>query len=256
LQWTLKPKRFPQQSLSWLHGSPFDTQQIGLMIDPPLAQVPLQQSALPPHPVPGAPHVVVDVVLLEVLVLLELLVLLPEVVEVVAELHVVPVASVDANGQPGLHAWPDGQHLRLDPDPHGVVPDGHPHRPWARLMHATPLLQQLGPHGVRPLAQQQPVEACEHAPPAGQHASPHTGWPAGQVTAAPPRKGLSTVAAAAAAAAAPSTLSALRRDVEAAIVRASPSNRSAMSSPRHASTHSQRSVKREGRSGGNRRSCR
>ena len=35
--------------------------------------------------------------------------------------------------------WPAGQHVRLAALPHEVVPDGQPHLPLARSMHAVPL---------------------------------------------------------------------------------------------------------------------
>jgi hypothetical protein len=165
-----------------------------------------------------------------IVVVVELLLLLVELLElaevdVVALTQALPVPSDDAGAHPGLQACPAGQHLRLAPLPHGVVPAGHPHRPWFRFTHATPEAQQLVPHGVVPFGQQQDVAALVHVPPAGQHPSPHTGLPAGHVTAAP-RNGRRRAAPAAAAAVAPSTLSAPRRDVRCAIAFATSSNRS------------------------------
>jgi hypothetical protein len=63
----------------------------------------------------------------------------------------------DGGAQPPLeHATPAGQHVRLVPEPQGVVFGGHPQKFWDASMHATPFAQQLWPHGVLPFGQQQP----------------------------------------------------------------------------------------------------
>jgi hypothetical protein len=68
---------------------------------------------------------------------------------------VVPVAG----GQPGRHSVPRGQQVTvpLDSRP-GVVPAGQPQMPFTESTHAMPDLQQVGPHGVVPAAQQQLVD--------------------------------------------------------------------------------------------------
>lgn len=63
-----------------------------------------------------------------------------------------------------LHGWPAEQHVRLAPLPQGVVPAGQPHVPLALSTQAMPALQQLGPHGVVPDAQQQWVVGSEQVP--------------------------------------------------------------------------------------------
>jgi hypothetical protein len=195
------------------------------------AQVPLSQNWLqqsPPftHPTPTCAHdTVVEVVDDEVDedVLDDVDELVDEdVVVVVALMQAAELLSDDGEGHPVEHAAPAGQHVRLTPLPHGVVPDGHPQKLCAAEMQATPLLQHLVPHGVWPFSQQHP-DGSEHVPPLGQQPSPHAGEPAGQVTA-PPRRGRKIVAATAATPLAPRTLSAPRREVEPAIARDSSSN--------------------------------
>jgi hypothetical protein len=136
-------------------------------------------------------------------------------VPVVLSTHATP-----ASQQVGPHGVvPEGQQQRLAgfeqvPEqhavsplavvPHWVWPDGQPHLPVRALRHATPALQQLGPHGV---------------------------VPARQLVAASARKGRRTVAPAAAAAAAPTTLRMPRRLGWAETARVKSSNVSLMGRP-------------------------
>jgi hypothetical protein len=140
------------------------------------------------------------------------------VVDVVALTHVADVANVVAVGQFAAHAVPAGQHRRTPVLVQGVLPAGHPHSPLVRSIQAMPALQHFGPHGVVPLGQQHEVVWSEHEAPLGQHPWPHVAPPLGQATA-PPLIGRRTAAAAAAAPVAPSTFSAPRREVLAAIAR-------------------------------------
>ncbi|MCU1449379.1 MAG: hypothetical protein JWP02_1549 [Acidimicrobiales bacterium] len=142
---------------------------------------------------------------------------------VVALTQTVDAARVEAEGQPEPHVWPAGQQVRLAPLPHGVVPAGHPQRPCDADWHATPALQQRGPHGVVPLGQQHELDGSEQVPPFGQHPWPQATDPAGQVTASALLKGRKKAAAAAAAPVAPSTFKAPRREVGAAMARDSSS---------------------------------
>jgi hypothetical protein len=141
---------------------------------------------------------------------------------VVAATHAVAVLRLDAGGQPEPHTCPAAQQVSEEPLPHGVVPDGQPHRPWLRSTHATPRVQHAGPHGVAPAGQQHDVDGSEHVCPLAQQPVPHDGAPAGHV-AALPRNGWSNVAAPAAPAAARITFNAPRRDRGAAMARDSSS---------------------------------
>jgi hypothetical protein len=151
--------------------------------------------------------------------------------ELVTPPHVVPLAMLEASGQPGEHAAPAGQQRRpLALEPHGVVPAGHPQNEVAMLTQATPLLQHDRPQGVVPAGQQQTVAGSLHVSRLAQHPLPHAGAPAGQTTALP-RNGRSTTPPAMAAIDAPRTLSAPRRDEGAAIARVNSSNVSPMAPP-------------------------
>jgi hypothetical protein len=160
------------------------------------------------------------------------------VVEVVDERDVVVVAPIqltarvklEANGQPELHAAPAGQHVRLEPVPHGVVLAGQPQKERDESMQATPLLQHACPHGVVPFGQQHPVAGDEHVSPFWQHPLPQAGPPSGQVTAAL-RNGRSSVAPAVATNVAPTSFNAPRREVGAAIARLRSSNPSLTAPP-------------------------
>jgi hypothetical protein len=87
---------------------------------------------------------------------------------------------LEGGAQPEVQAVPAGQHVRLAPLPHGVVPLGQPQMLLARSTQATPFAQQETPQGVEPFGQQQPPGGCEHVSPVLQQYSPHVAAPDGQ----------------------------------------------------------------------------
>lgn len=104
--WHVPPEQlFVVQSLLAVHGEPAVTAAHALV--PPTSQNLLQHWPPCVQAVPTGEH--------------------GTVVEVVALTHTLELASDDAEGQPGPHAWPAAQHVRLAPLPQGVVPAGHPH---------------------------------------------------------------------------------------------------------------------------------
>jgi hypothetical protein len=111
-----------------------------------VAQVPLQHVAPLVHLLAdeSADWVQVVVVVVELLVDVlveddEVVAIVVVVVDVVPLTHADAVPNDEAARQPGPHACPAAQQVRLAPLPHGVVPAGQPHRPWVVSMQATPV---------------------------------------------------------------------------------------------------------------------